>query len=381
MAQKYLHTEIASYQLSKHAKGRCGDSFAVHRDIQSTVIILCDGIGSGIKANIAANMCVSRAIGMIKEGFGFKSTFEKLVETMNKWRSPDKPFAAFCMVRIHNDGKASILSYDFPDAMIFGSGNAMQVESKPFLINQNIARTAGCYLRPGEFLAIFSDGITQAGMGVGRPDGFAYNAISKVIEKSAAKNLSVPDAICSKAVELSGYAPKDDMTVITAGCRQGRVLNIFSGPPVLKSNDSKAVNQFLATYGKKVVCGATTAKIISRYMKKSLEIPQHHTSLIAPPKYFIEGIDLVTEGAVTLNHLYNILDMPAETLEQNSGVTELYNLVTQSDWINFTIGRCQNPANENISFRQQGIINRESIIKLISQKLQSQGKLVSFKYV
>lgn len=382
MAQKYLHTEIVSYQKSKHAFGTCGDVFAVHRDTECTIIILCDGIGSGIKANIAAKMCVSRAIGLIKEGFTFRQTFELLVDTMNRWRSPDKPFAAFSMVRIHNDGKATILTYDIPDAILISSKNAMVLESKPVLIDQIVARTAGCYLRPGESLILFTDGISQAGIGIGNPNGFEYRSIASFIEESIGKGAGdIPKKLCNKAIELSGMTNKDDMTVISANCRYGQVLNIFSGAPLCEANDFKAVKQLLGAPGKKVVCGATTAKIVSRQLGKEMKVQQHQSSVIAPPKYFIDGIDLVTEGAVTLNHLYNILDMSEEKLEKNSGVTELYTMIKNSDWINFIVGRRSNPANDNICFHQQGIISREKIIKLIGQKLETDGKLVSYNYV
>jgi hypothetical protein len=382
MAQKYLYAEIDSCQKSKYSSGPCGDAFLVHRSSESTIIVLCDGIGSGIKAYIAAKMCISRAIGLIKEDFTFRQTFQSLVDTMNQWRSPDKPFVAFSMVKIANDGKTTILTYDIPDVILLSGSNAVVLESKPVLIDQAVAREARCCLRPGDSLVLFTDGISQAGIGNGNPNGFECGLIASFIGDSVRKGaIDIPNILCKKAIELSSMSNKDDMTVISANCRYGQILNIFSGPPLCRSKDSKVVKQFLDNLGQRVVCGATTAKIVSQQTGKKLEVQQNSSSMIAPPRYFIKGIDLVTEGAVTLNHLYNILDMPLDRLEENSGVTELYKMIKHSDWINFIIGRSQNPANDDITFYQQGIIYREKIIKLIGQKLENDGKLISYNYV
>jgi hypothetical protein len=105
------------------------------------------------------------------------------------------------------------------------------------------------------------------------------------------------------------------------------------------------------------------------------------TSLIAPPKYTLEGVDLVTEGAVTLNQLCNILDVPEEEFEETNPVTELADLLAQADRVNFILGRGANPANDSMGFRQQGIIKREAIVRLLVKRLRAQGKLVTVNSV
>ncbi len=116
-------------------------------------------------------------------------------------------------------------------------------------------------------------------------------------------------------------------------------------------------------------------------MRRKLTIDREPTSLIAPPKYALEGIDLVTEGAVTLNQLCNILDVPEEEFEETNPVTELADLLAQADRVNFILGRGANPANDSMGFRQQGIIKREAIVPLLAKKLRVQGKLVTVNSV
>jgi len=131
----------------------------------------------------------------------------------------------------------------------------------------------------------------------------------------------------------------------------------------------------------KVVCGATTAAIVARHLGRKLDIEQDPRSLVAPPRYSIAGIDLVTEGAVTLNQVYNVLDESPERHEEDSGVADLCGLLWATDRVNLTVGVAANPANGALSFRQQGILPRATIVPLLRQKLEKAGKLVLVRHV
>lgn len=104
-------------------------------------------------------------------------------------------------------------------------------------------------------------------------------------------------------------------------------------------------------------------------------------SVIAPPRYAIKGINLVTEGAVTLNQVYNILDEDAGKLNEDSGVTELRLLLGVADKLNIIVGKADNSANEDISFRQRGVLSRKVLIPLLAEKLRQEGKLVNVEFV
>ena len=100
------------------------------------------------------------------------------------------------------------------------------------------------------------------------------------------------------------------------------------------------------------------------------------SSLLAPPNYRLEGIELVTEGAVTLNHAYNIWDENSDKYEKNSPVTDLVSLLSVADRVNIFVGGARNAAEDDISFAQNGIISRKLIIPLLADKLRKDGKLV-----
>ena len=127
--------------------------------------------------------------------------------------------------------------------------------------------------------------------------------------------------------------------------------------------------------------GATTAQIVARHLNRELAVNVSDTSMIAPPGYSLEGIDLVTEGAVTLNQLYNILDADPIYFEPDSSVTRLYDAIIDADRINFVVGITKNIGHQDIAFRQQGIIPRLKIVELLAEKLSSDGRLIDIKRV
>ena len=384
MAARYLHIDITSHQAAKHPDGPCGDVVAHRRTEMGTDIILCDGIGSGIKAHIAAMLHAARIQKLLAEGFSLRRTFASVIATVDKWRDPAKPYAAVILMRILNDGETTILTYDAPAAVLMSRGHADVLPQRPLLIDDAVAQQSSCFLAPGEGVLLFSDGITQAGIGNGSMEGW----MSEGVAGHASRLLSagrrpgdIPESTYREPMRLDGNVSRDDMTVVSAHCRPGRTLHILTGPPADKRHDADVVNRFLAADGTKVVCGATTAAIVARVSRRKLTIDREPASLIAPPKYALAGIDLVTEGAVTLNQLCNILDVPEEDFEETNPVTELADLLARADRVNFILGRGANPANDSMGFRQQGIIKREAIVPVLAKKLRTRGKLVTVSSV
>jgi len=379
MAQRYLHVDIDTRQTPKHANGPCGDVVAQQRTDLATDVILCDGIGSGMRAYIAATMHVSRLLSLLREGFSLRRAFSSLVGTLEKWRDPSRPYVAVSLARILNDGEATVLTYDAPSPVLVGRDSAAVLPSRPLVLGRAIARQANCFLAAGEGLLLFSDGITQAGIGSGIAEGWTSEDVAQYVGRrlSLSRGLTgMVEAVHDQARKLDGDVSRDDVTAVLAHCRHGNTLNIFTGPPVDRRTDEAVVRRFLALEGVKVVCGATTAAVVARTLGRKLTVEPVPASLIAPPKYDLHGIDLVTEGAVTLNQFCNVLDLAAEEFEEVNPVTELAELLNSADRVYLMVGRGANPANESLGFKQQGILRRDRVVPLLVEKLRARGKLV-----
>ena len=382
----YKHIEVELKQSSKHAGALCGDTVVVERDENATRIVLCDGIGSGVRANLAATMCASRLLELVRHGCSLREAFRSIVHTMNLARSSDLPFAAFTVVQVRPNGETSCLSYEIPPPLFVGSHAAIVLDQQRVILDNAVLSESHCILDPGDGILAMSDGITQAGLGAGSPEGWTSDGVCSFVSDLLSQGIAtdlLADEVHRQARNrwrrvhgMPANRQGDDCTVVFALCRPGKVVNILSGPPANPKYDHAVIQMFLDAEGVKVVSGATTARLVAGHMGEVVQIQQEHNSLIAPPRSHINGIDLVTEGTVTLNQVYNLLDEDMELFNEDSGVTQFCTMLHAADRINLFAGMAPNIGNGDIAFKQQGILPRQSIIPLIEQKLKQQGKLV-----
>lgn len=378
MAPGYVHVEVEIAQSSKQPAAPCGDVVRCDRSVAGTTIVCVDGIGSGIRAHIAAEMCGSRMLEMLRLGHSLHKTADSVVRTMQQWRDPQRPFAAFSVARVRNDGMATILAYDAPPPVLISHHHAAGLPARAVRLGETLVSESNCCLEPGDGLMLTSDGITQAGLGSGLALGWQTEGVVRYVNDCLADGAplrEIPERVHRRARQL-WRTGGDDCSVAAALCRRGQIVNLLTGPPAEKANDPAVVRRFLNSEGLKIVSGGTTAELVARALKQRVRIEQNPKSLIAPPRYEIDGVDLVTEGAVTLNQVYNLLDEDVQRLKEDSGVTELCALLQIADRVNILMGDARNRANGDISFRQRGILHRHSIVPLIAEKLRAAGKLV-----
>lgn len=384
MDKGYIHVEIEKSQISKHAGDPCGDVVDYVRTETSTTLVISDGLGSGIKANIAATMCVSRILQLLQHGYSLRSAFSSVVKTMDDAKGTDLPYAVFTVMRILNDGVATVLSYEMPPPMFITSRYANVLPQRTVTMNGSIISEVNCHVEPNEGILVMSDGITQAGLGSGLANGWGPDGVSQYISGCLRERINlnkIPELTIREARRVWGESTGDDCTTVLARCRWGKTVHILTGPPGNPIKDKPTVRDFMMQSGMKVVCGGTTAKITADYLGAEIRTESNPMSMLAPARYEIDGIDLVTEGAVTLNQVYNVFDEDSDNFDEESGVTELHELLNDADRVHFIVGKAENPANKDISFRQRGILSRHAIIPLICEKLRKAGKLVIVDYI
>lgn len=376
----YIHTDIFTHQIAKVPGNLCGDVIGYRHDEDATTLILADGLGAGVKANIAAEMCVSRFLSLIGHGASLREAFAAMVKTMNSAWGRDEAFSVFSVARILNNGNTTVLSYDSPAPILVTNNYAKVLSDRVYTLENAVICENFGKLNEGEGLLIMSDGITQAGIGNGLKNGWGSDGIAKYLNKrnvleSIDGEMFAID-IYKQAKSYWGKSQGDDCSVLFAKNRKGITVNILSGPPVSKNDDNQMVSDFYQSKGIKVICGGSTAILAARELKKTLESEKIAGNNIAPPSYKIDGINLVTEGIVTLNQVYNLMDEESEAFEEDSPVFELLEMLNMADRVNIFQGRSSNPAGANIVYRQQGILPRKKILQLIKDKLIEQGKLV-----
>jgi len=379
----YIHLEIDYEQTSKKPDTPCGDIVLYERTPSATTVILCDGLGSGIKANISATMCGSRIMELIRRGFSLRDAFSSIVKTMHDAKEKNLPYAAFALLRILNDGEATILTYEIPPPIFIGAKHGTILHQRNVVISQEITGETNCYVEPGDAVLMVSDGLPMAGLGLSLKRGWTIEGIKNYVNDLLSRGEPLDEihkSVDRRGRELWQNVGGDDCTALLSLCRYGDVLNILTGPPSNRSLDQSVVKKFMFSEGKKIVCGASTAAMVAKYLGKEVLMDDDARSVMAPPKYEIEGIDLVTEGAVTLNQVYNIIEENPDQFEPDTGVTELCDLLMASDRINFFIGKALNPGYKDIAFRQKGLMPRARVVSMLGEKLEKAGKLVVSEY-
>ncbi len=350
----------------------------------STVVIVSDGLGSGVKANISATMACSRLLELIRRGFSIFDAVESVVKTMNEAKQKDLPYAVFTVVNILNDGVTSILSYEMPPPVFAVNKYAAPLRERSFTLGGDIVNEFECFLDENNALIVVSDGITQAGMGITNNYGWTIEGYSDYINKCLRAGEGYDKIMAGSIVEAKkacGGRFGDDTTAAFISCRAGNVINIFTGPPADEKDDRETVKKFLETDGIKVVCGSSTASIVARFLGQKLSVENKIVSNIEPPRYEIKGIDLVTEGAITLNQVFNIIDEDPQDFTASTGVCTLHSLFAFADRVNFIVGKMKNEAHKDPVFLQLGVLSRTVIVPLIADKLRKKGKMVTLEYV
>lgn len=361
----------------------CGDVFLIERTLESTIAILCDGIGSGVYANIAAITCAHRLLAHVKNGMSAQSASSIVASSMNKARKETCPFAAFTLIKILKDGHYTIHTYESPIPIIIKDGlGYLPVMTTLEAGREQILETSGI-LEIGDGIFVCSDGATQAGMGRGYPMGIGEKRICDAVNHMLDHKKShtgICDGILKTVMEKSGDRWEDDTSLAILQSRPSQPLIVMTGPPSSTAKDREYVLSGMNREGWKVVCGSSTSELVARELNKAVIKKDRKHFYGAVPEYHIEGIDVVSEGALVLNRVYNILEEKMESKNEPSVVERICSLMQQADEITFLVGNAYNDAHTSISFKEVGVMPRHMIVHKLETKLKELGKIVTLNY-
>ena len=375
----YIHTDIFAAQSSKKSDQPCGDAWGVFRNENATTFVLADGLGSGVKANIAANLCVSRMLTLVRMGLSIRETFNRLSATMDTaWGTVD-PFSVFTIAQILNNGRTTILSYEMPPPLIISRSYAQVLNDRVYTREKAVVHESNCVIEKGEGLMLMSDGITQAGIGKLFTNGWESEGVCNFLQTHLNGRLingnNLAQLVHNQARSYWPNNKGDDCSVVVAVNRRGVVVNLLSGPPLRVADDEDFVHDFYNESGIHIISGGSTSKMAARVMNRAIDVVDDGNAL-TPPSFKMKGTDLITEGMVTLNQVCNLLDEDLASLPTGSPAYEMTYFLKMADKVNIWMGMADNVSEDRIEFRQQGLLSRHSIIKRIESKLLQQGKLV-----
>ncbi|MBO7739649.1 MAG: SpoIIE family protein phosphatase [Oscillospiraceae bacterium] len=368
-------------QVTKSGYRVCGDHVMCYRTVEVTYLVVADGIGSGVYANIAAITCAEQLMGLFKSSIQFKTGCEMVADSMHRAKIEDAPYAAFTCVKLSSDGSYAIFSYEAPEPILITGGFAKVLDLRFYKAKYDYVGEAYGHLSRGDAVMVFSDGVGQAGMGNGMGMGIGSEGVVKWLDKQ--KTMGTPDPdfreilknLTKMTAEISGGTHADDTTAVILKCREARDLIIATGPPSSKQKDNEFVNRLIGAWGKKVICGSTTTDVIAKVMGAKVTSVRSDDPN-SPPEYLIDGIDLVAEGAMTLSQACNIIDEPLERLSGSGVVERFCRMMRESDIITFMMGAAMNAAHGDLLFKQLGVRPRRESVETLAERLTNMGKVV-----
>jgi hypothetical protein len=378
--------------INKYEEELCGDKVEIIRDQNGVIIVLADGLGSGVKANILATLTSKIAGTMLREGASIDETVDTIVNTLPVCNLRKLAYSTFTILKIYNDGRVYAVEYDNPPLVFIKDKSIFDVEKTQIVMNGRSIKESNFFLQEGDSLTIISDGIVHAGVGATLNLGWQWSNVADYImqlskvEKSA-KNIS--KGLIDACQNLYDYKPGDDATVVSVKLRKPETIDLFTGPPKNQEVDSGIVKKLMSGRGKKVVCGGTAANIVSRELGHGLDVSMEFPDPEIPPIAYIKDIDLVTEGVLTLNKtidklksfifsqsLYTVYKF--DNLDGASQLAKL--LIEDCTHLNLWVGTAVNPAHQNPDFPSHLSI-KGKIIEELAMLMKQLGKEVKLTYI
>lgn len=358
-----LSLDLTFKKLKKRGEELCGDTVEIVRDAESTVIVLADGLGSGVKANILATLTAKIIATMIKNHLGIEEVVKTIIETLPVCRLRGIAYSTFTVVQINAGGEARIIEFDNPSAAVFRQKSPLPLQFKQKEVEGRKIRETSLELLPDDELFIFSDGVVHAGIGGTLKLGWQRDNIIADIERmTKAKDTSIYEKVGALISFCNIYyqeAPGDDSTIIGLKARRPSPGAVMIGPPLERERDREVVDLLMSENNvHKAVCGGTASKIVARETNRELAVHLDFPDPQVPPTGSIKGLGLVTEGALTIGKTLEILrtisgeeTVSPDLTEKKDGASQLASfLLEKCTQVKFLIGRRENPAHQGHGF-------------------------------
>jgi len=386
-----LCAEIGFKSINHVGEQLCGDHVdVIERDDNSTIVVLADGLGSGVKASILSTLTSKIISTMMAEGLPIEECVATIAATLPVCSVRGVAYSTFTIIQILNNEYAEIFQYDNPHVILLRDGVYYNYPMTEMNIDGKKIFRSYVHLQENDIFIAMSDGCPHAGLGLVYNYGWRREDIIDYMETISvagytAKTLST--MLIDKCNELYGGEPGDDATAAIVKIRKREPMNIMFGPPSSRDDNDRMMALFFAKEGKHIVCGGTTSTIVSRYLRKPLLASLSFEASDVPPTATIDGVDLVTEGVITINR---VLEYAKDYLGENKcyetwgfkrdGASLISRLLfEEATDINFYVGRAVNPAHQNPDLPINFNI-KMNLVQELSACLKQMGKRIKVSY-
>lgn len=388
-----LFVDISYESLNHYGEELCGDKVEIVRGPGYVLMVLADGLGSGVKANILSTMTSKIISTMFSEGGTLDDVMETMASTLPVCAERGIAYSTFTIVRVSDMGEVYVAEFDNPLLVLLRNNKPSPLERREVQMYGKTIFLCRFNAQPGDMLVAFSDGVVHAGVGRLLDLGWQYQNIVSFVEENITPDISplmFSRKLLSAVNTLYMNRPGDDSTVCALRIRESKPATVMVGPPLDNSMDEAVVKKLMYAKGMRVVCGGSTSQIVSRVTGKELTVSIDYDNPAIPPTATIPGVDLVTEGVLTIGKALEIIknatvtgeqeSLDTFTLEKRDGATRLARLLLeQCTQVHFLVGRALNPAHQNPGM-PVSLGLKLGLIKELSEVLKTTGKQVDVEY-
>ena len=386
-----LCVDIGWKSINHYGEQLCGDHVdIVENGDNSQVIVLADGLGSGVKASILSTLTSKIISTMMAEGLSVEDCVETIMATLPVCSVRGVAYSTFTIIHIADNREAEIIEYDNPQVIVIRNGEEYPVRRIEMNISGKKVYRSSVTLADGDFLIAMSDGCPHAGLGIKYNFGWKREdivsfMIEHVYSGYTAKTLS--HILIDEVEKLYCGKPGDDATACVLKVRRREPMNILFGPPSNRDDANRMMSLFFSKEGKHIVCGGTTSSIAAKYLGKPIKTNLSFEKSDVPPIAEIEGVDLVTEGVITVN---KVVEYAKDALGDNKlyekwsvgrdGASLICRLLfEEATDINFYVGKAINPAHQNPDLPINFNI-KMNLVEELSKCLRQMGKRIKVSY-
>lgn len=386
-----LCTDIGFKSVNKKGEQLCGDHIEiVDQNENSLVLVLADGLGSGVKACILSTLTSKIISTMIANNLSVEECVSTIAATLPVCEKRGVAYSTFTIIRITNNSEAEIIQYDNPHVIMLRGGENFEYPRTSMEIGGKTIYKSKLQLEKNDVFIAMSDGAIYAGVGKTLNFGWQRDSIIDFMvgnydKKMSAKGIS--QLLLDECNDLYGGEPGDDTTVAAVKIRQRIPVSLMIGPPSNPGDLKKMQTLFFAKEGKHIVCGGTTSKLAADYLGKPVVPCLDYFDPEIPPIAKIEGIDLVTEGVVTMtkvleyadSYLNGSISISDLSMKKDGASRIAQMLFEEATDISFYVGRAVNPAHQNPALPINFNVKMQ-LIDEVSKKLKAMGKNISVSY-
>ena len=386
-----LCADIGYKSINHEGEQLCGDHVEIaNREDGSTVIVLADGLGSGVKASILSTLTSKILSTMMASGLPLEECVATVAATLPVCSVRGVAYSTFTVIVLRRDMMCEFVQYDNPKIIMLREGKNYDYPCTEMSIGGKTILKTVVKMQEGELFVAMSDGCPHAGIGTSYNFGWKREDIIDFFETMApvgytAKGLST--LLIDECDRLYGGAPGDDATGCVVRIRRRVPVNMLFGPPSNRDDEGRMMSLFFSKAGKHIVCGGTTSTIAAHYLGKPLKPSLNFEATDIPPIAEIEGVDLVTEGVITVNR---VLEYAKDYIGQNTRYEEWSMgrdgacliarlLFEEATDINFYVGRAVNPAHQNPELPINFNI-KMNLVEELSACLRQMGKTIKVSY-